>query len=347
MEQTDIKSMTLPELEDAIIHMGVQKFRARQIYQWMHKKMAASYDDMNNVPKDLRQKLSEQYPLVTAEAVKVQVSALDKTAKYLFRLPDGNLIESVLMRYHYGNSVCISSQAGCRMGCRFCASTLGGLARNLTASEMLEQIYRIQSDTGERVDNVVVMGSGEPLDNYDNLMRFLALVNDENGLNIGARSITVSTCGIVPKIYELADRKLQITLAISLHAPEEALRKELMPGAAQYSIAKLIEACRYYIDKTGRRITFEYSLIDGVNDTIECAAQLGKLVKSMNCHINLIAVNPIRERRYRQSQKAHIDAFKNELEKYTGNVTMRREMGRDIDGACGQLRRSFIEKQEV
>ena len=249
------------------------------------------------------------------------------------------------MKYHHGNSVCISSQVGCRMGCRFCASTLDGMVRCLAPSEMLDQIYTIQRLSGERVDNVVVMGSGEPFDNFDNLVKFLHLLNSDKGLNISARNITVSTCGLVPKIRQLADMKLQITLAISLHAPNDELRKTMMPIANKYSIEEIIEACRYYIEQTGRRISFEYSLVKGVNDTKECADQLIALVRNMKCHINLIPVNPIKERDYEQSEKKSINEFKNKLEKSGINVTIRREMGRDIDGACGQLRKSYMEEK--
>ena len=277
------------------------------------------------------------------EPVRVQESQIDGTKKYLFRLYDGNLIESVFMRYHHGNSVCISSQVGCKMGCRFCASTLNGCVRNLEPSEMLDQIYRIQSLTGERVSNVVIMGSGEPMDNYDNVVKFLGLINSDKGLNISQRNITVSTCGLVPRIKQLAELKLQITLAISLHAPNDELRKTMMPIAYTYSIEQIMDACRYYLLQTARRISFEYSLVKGVNDSPECARQLIKLVHGMNCHINLIPVNPIKERDYEQSEKNSIHNFKEILEKAGVNVTIRREMGRDIDGACGQLRQNHIE----
>lgn len=277
------------------------------------------------------------------EPVRVQESQIDGTKKYLFRLYDGNLIESVFMRYHHGNSVCISSQVGCKMGCRFCASTLNGCVRNLEPSEMLDQIYRIQSLTGERVSNIVIMGSGEPMDNYDNVVKFLGLINSDKGLNISQRNITVSTCGLVPRIKQLAELKLQITLAISLHAPNDELRKTMMPIAYTYSIEQIMDACRYYLLQTARRISFEYSLVKGVNDSPECARQLIKLVHGMNCHINLIPVNPIKERDYEQSEKNSIHNFKEILEKAGVNVTIRREMGRDIDGACGQLRQNHIE----
>ena len=341
---TDIKSLNYDELVTYMAGLGEKKFRASQLYQWMHEKLADSFDECTNLSNALRQKLKETSEYVCLEPVRVQHSKLDGTEKYLFRLSDGNYVESVLMKYHHGNSVCISSQVGCRMGCRFCASTLDGCVRNLTPSEMLDQIYTIQKISGERVDNVVVMGSGEPMDNFDNIIRFLSLLNSEQGLNISARNITVSTCGIVPKIIELADKKLQITLAISLHAPNDELRKTMMPIANKYSIEEIMEACRYYLKQTNRRISFEYSLVKDVNDTEECAQQLISLVKGMNCHINLIPVNPIKERDYRQSEQKAIYAFKNKLEKNGINVTIRREMGRDIDGACGQLRKSYIGK---
>ena len=291
---TDIKSLNYDELVTYMAGLGEKKFRASQLYQWMHEKLADSFDECTNISNALRQKLKETSEYVCLEPVRVQHSKLDGTEKYLFRLSDGNYVESVLMKYHHGNSVCISSQVGCRMGCRFCASTLDGCVRNLTPSEMLDQIYTIQKISGERVDNVVVMGSGEPMDNFDNIIRFLSLLNSEQGLNISARNITVSTCGIVPKIIEMADKKLQITLAISLHAPNDELRKTMMPIANKYSIEEIMEACRYYLKQTNRRISFEYSLVKDVNDTEECAQQLISLVKGMNCHINLIPVNPIK-----------------------------------------------------
>lgn len=254
------------------------------------------------------------------------------------------MVESVWMKYKHGNSVCISSQVGCRMGCAFCASTLDGLERNLTPSEMLDQIYAITRLTGERVSNVVVMGTGEPMDNYDNLVRFIHLLTNEEGLHISQRNITVSTCGIVPEIRKLAEEGLQITLALSLHATTDEKRKKLMPVANRYTVSELMEACAYYFEKTGRRITFEYSLAGGVNDSIQDAEELTALVKPLNCHVNLIPVNPIKERDFTESKGAAIQSFKNKLEKNRINVTIRREMGRDIDGACGQLRRRHIEQ---
>ena len=340
---TDIKSMTLTELKELMTELGEKPFRAKQIYSWLHEHLAASWEEMTNLPKSLKQKL-EAYPITALETVDVQISKTDGTRKYLFRLSDGNMIESVLMKYKYGNSVCISSQAGCRMGCRFCASTIGGLARNLLPSEMLDQIYRIQASIGERVSNVVVMGSGEPLDNYDNLLRFIHILTEEGGLHLSQRNLTVSTCGLVPKMYELAEEKLQMTLAVSLHAPNDEKRQELMPIAKKYSMDELLEACRNYFDKTGRRITFEYSLVKGVNDKKEHAQELISRVKGMNCHINLIPVNPIKERDFEQSTQNNVAAFKHILERQHIQVTVRREMGRDIQAACGQLRKSYKER---
>jgi 23S rRNA (adenine2503-C2)-methyltransferase len=341
MDKKDIKSMNLGELKKDMEELGEKAFRATQVYEWIHVKLVQSFDEMTNISEKLKEKLRERYNFTTLEIVDKQVSAQDGTAKYLFRLQDGNLIESVLMKYKHGNSVCISSQAGCRMGCKFCASTIAGLKRNLLPSEMLEQIYRIQRESGERVSNVVIMGTGEPFDNYDNVIRFLKLLTDEKGLHISARNITVSTCGIVPKIKEFADENMQVTLAISLHAPNNEKRKQMMPIANKYSIEELLDACRYFFEKTGRRITFEYSLADGVNDSEQDAAELISLVKGMNCHVNLIPINPVEELEFEGSAKKVAEKFKNKLEKSRINVTIRREMGRDIDGACGQLRRKF------
>ena len=343
-ELTDIKSLSIDELTKELTdRLGVQKFRAKQIYEWLHKKLVTDFDDMSNISKELKNKLKENYYITKLEPVQVLTSKIDGTQKYLFKLSDGNVIESVLMKYKFGNSVCISSQVGCRMGCRFCASTLDGLERSLRPSEMLDEIYRIQSLTGERVSNVVIMGSGEPFDNYDNIVKFLDLLTDENGLNISQRNVTVSTCGLVPRILELAKRQLQITLAISLHAPNDELRRTMMPIANKYLIDEILHACKVYYENTKRRITFEYSLVQGVNDTMECAEELIHRLKGMNCHVNLIPVNPIKERDYKQSFAKDIEKFKNRLEKNGINVTIRREMGRDIQGACGQLRKSYLE----
>ncbi len=344
MEKADIKSMTIEELETFVTEvLGEKKFRASQLYEWMHVRLAGSFDEMTNLSKALREKLHQNAYLAVLTKARCLVSSIDGTRKYLFRLSDGNVIESVLMKYKFGNSVCISSQVGCRMGCRFCASTLDGLARNLTASEMLDEVYSIQRDIGERISNVVIMGSGEPLDNYDQVLRFLKLISDEKGLHISQRNLTMSTCGLVPEIMALAKEQLQITLAISLHAVNDERRRELMPIARRYTIAQILDACRYYYEQTKRRITFEYSLARGVNDSSEDARALARLLKGLNCHINLIPINPVKERDFEQSDPVSVQNFKNKLEKYGGNVTIRREMGRDIQAACGQLRKSYTD----
>lgn len=338
----DIKSFNLDELIGELESIGEPKFRAKQIYEWIHVKKVRSFDEMGNIPKSLKEKLSADYFLTALLTERMQESKIDGTRKYLFRLADDNFIESVFMKYKHGNSVCISSQVGCRMGCRFCASTLDGLERNLFPSEMLDQIYAIEKDTGERVSNIVVMGTGEPMDNFDNLIKFIELITNKDGLNISQRNITVSTCGIVPKIRLLAERKLQITLALSLHATTDEKRKTLMPIANTYSIEELMEACNYYFECTGRRISFEYSLVAGVNDTNTDAQELSALAHRVKAHVNLIPVNPIKERDYKRSSKEAILSFKNKLEKNGINGTIRRELGADIDGACGQLRRRQI-----
>ncbi|WP_299118217.1 23S rRNA (adenine(2503)-C(2))-methyltransferase RlmN [uncultured Eubacterium sp.] len=337
-ELKDIKSYNLKELKEEIQQLGEKPFRAGQIYKWLHVDKVETFDEMTNISKDLRQKLSDEFEIRTLEPIKVLISKIDGTRKYLFRIKGGTIIESVLMRYHHGNSVCISTQSGCRMGCRFCASTINGLDRNLEPSELLEQIYQIEKNIGEKVSNIVLMGSGEPLDNYDNVTKFLELITDENGANISQRNITLSTCGLVPKINELAMKHLQITLAISLHASDDETRRKLMPIANKYTIDEVLEACRNYFKETGRRITFEYSLVAGENDTIGEADRLAARIKGINCHVNLIPVNPIKERDFVQSGKRAVLDFKRRLEKYKINVTIRREMGRDINGACGQLR---------
>ncbi len=344
-EKIDIKSMNLAELKDFMVEIGEKPFRAKQIYEWLHVKQVESFDEMTNISKKMIESLKERCELISLKKEEVQISKLDGTRKYLFALLDGNVIESVLMRYKHGNSVCISSQVGCRMGCKFCASTLDGLVRGLKPSEMVDQIYKIGNDIGERISNVVVMGTGEPMDNFDNLLKFIELLTDENGLNISQRNLTVSTCGIVPRIRELADKKLSITLALSLHASNQNKRKALMPVANSYDINEVVDACKYYFEQTGRRITFEYSLVGGVNDSDEDAAELSALVKGINCHINLIPVNPIKERDFVSSNTKVVTAFKNKLEKNGINATVRRSLGEDIDGACGQLRRKHINKE--
>lgn len=342
----DIKSMTLEELKEELKGQGMPAFRATQVYQWMHQKLAAGFEDMTNLSKDLRSELSEKYEYTCLKPVRIQESKLDGTKKFLFELADGNYVESVFMRYQHGNSVCISSQVGCKMGCRFCASTLDGWERNLLPSEMLDQIYAITRSTGERVSNVVVMGTGEPLDNLENLVRFIRLLTNEDGLHISQRNITVSTCGLVPQIRKLAEEKLQITLALSLHATTNEKRRELMPIANTYPLEEVLKACGDYYKTTGRRITFEYSLVGGVNDTQEDAKELIGIAKKYAGHVNLIPVNPIKERDYKRGSKQEILAFKNKLEKNQIAVTIRREMGADIDGACGQLRRNVIQNVE-
>ncbi len=340
-ELIDLKSMTLDEMKNLLEEWGEKPFRAAQLYDWIHVKLAASFEEMTNLSASFREKLSETCELTVLKAERFQESKLDGTKKALFALSDRNMVESVWMKYEHGNSVCISSQVGCAMGCRFCASTIGGKVRDLTPAEMLDQIYALTRITGERVSNVVVMGTGEPMDNFDNVVRFIKLLTNEHGLHISQRNITVSTCGIVPGIYQLAKEKFQITLALSLHAATDEKRREIMPIANKYSIRELMDACRTYFDETGRRITFEYSLIAGVNDTAEDVRNLAHLAGPLNSHINLIPVNPVRERSFVQPDHHAVLAFKNKLEKYHINVTIRRELGRDIDGACGQLRRSY------
>lgn len=342
----DLRSLTIDELTEEVTLLGEKKFRAAQIFDWIHAKLADNYDGLKNIPVSLKKALAERYELEPMRIVKVLKDEEDGTCKFLFETSDGNVIESVLMRYEHGNSVCISSQVGCRMGCRFCASTIGGKIRDLTAGEMLEQIYAIQKYDNARVSNVVVMGTGEPFDNFDNFIKFYGLLTNEKGLNISGRNITVSTCGIVEKIRELADFRFALTLAISLHAPNDELRKKTMPVANRYTIAEILAACDYFFEKTGRRVTFEYSLISGVNDTAECATELSGLLRGRNCHVNLIPVNPVKERDYRRSDMREISAFKNILEKNGINATIRRGMGKNIDAACGQLRRSYINAEK-
>ena len=335
----DLRSLNLNELEEEIVALDEKKFRATQIFDWIHNKLIDDFSQMSNVPNSLIDKLSESFMIYPVKKEKMQESQIDGTRKYLFKLHDGEYVESVFMRYSHGNSVCVSSQVGCRMGCKFCASTIGGLVRNLTAGEILAEVYGIIKDTKERVSNVVIMGTGEPFDNYDNVVKFMRLLSDEKGLNISGRNITVSTCGIVPKIRQFAKENLSATLAISLHATNDETRRQIMPVALSYSIEEIIDACSYFFDKTKRRLTFEYSLIAGVNDSDKNAEELSKLLRNLNCHVNLIPVNPVTETAFKSPSKEAALSFKNKLEKNHINVTIRREMGRDIDGACGQLRR--------
>ncbi len=339
----DLKSFTLEELKEELKEGGFPAYRAGQLYRWLHVQLAEDPEEMTNLPAKLKQFLSENYTMTRLQVADRQISRLDGTQKFLFQLPDGETIESVFMKYKFGNSVCVSSQVGCRMGCRFCASTLDGLRRNLLPGEILEEIYTIHRLTGEKISHVVVMGTGEPLDNYENLLKFLRMLTDENGQNLSMRNITVSTCGMVPRIYDLAGEKLSITLALSLHATTDERRREIMPIANTYTISECMAACRYYFEETGRRVTFEYSLIKGVNDSLRDAKELAALAGSISAHINLIPVNPVRERDYEQPDLSAVQAFRAKLEKHGINVSIRRVLGRDIDGACGQLRHRHIE----
>lgn len=341
----DIKSMNIEEITEMLAEIGEKSFRAKQIFEWLHSKHVDSFEDMTNLSKTLRDQLNSIAVINTTKIIKKLESSNDGTIKYLSVLSDDNIIESVLMRYDYGNTICISSQVGCRMGCSFCASTIGGLVRNLTAGEMLSQIYTVQKDAGVRISNVVIMGSGEPFDNFDHLMKFIEIVNAPNGINIGQRHITVSTSGLAERICDFADRGLQVTLAISLHAPNDDIRRAIMPIAKRYSIEELIQACKYYINATNRRITFEYSLIDGVNDSEENARELGKKLRHMLCHVNLIPVNEIKENAYKKSTQEKVSNFATVLESFGVETTIRKRLGTDIEAACGQLRRSFLNKE--
>ena len=343
---TDIRSLFLPELEALLQELGEPPYRARQLYAWLHEQDAENYGEMTNLPKALREKLGASFPLRVPETLQVQTSALDGTQKYLFALADGNVIESVLMRYRHGLSVCVSTQVGCRMGCRFCASTLDGRVRDLTAGEMLGQISRIRKAAFGRISHVVLMGSGEPLDNYDQVLRFLRLLSAPGANQISQRNITLSTCGLVPEIRRLAEEDLAITLAISLHAATDEKRRALMPVAARYGLDELMAACADYFEKTGRRVSFEYALIAGENDSDQDARLLARLLRPQHGHLNLIPVNLVRERNYRRPTSSAIVKFHKKLEKYGINVTIRREMGPDIDGACGQLRKRYIDTDQ-
>lgn len=337
---------TLEDLKVWMSENGESAFRGKQILSWIYKGVM-DFEGMKNIPKSLIEKLKNNFTITMPEIIEVYKSELDGTEKFLLGFSDGNLIESVLMRYKHGNSICISTQVGCRMGCKFCASTIEGRVRNLTAGEILSEVIAVQNYIGERISNIVLMGSGEPLDNYDNVIKFLEIVSADYGLNIGQRHITLSTCGIVPKIYELADKEMSITLAISLHAFNDQKRKEIMPIANKYTISELLEACRYYLKKTKRRITFEYALVKDVNDGREDAKALGKLLSGMLCHVNLIPVNEIKENTFKRSSKKTIEDFSEILKNNGIEVTTRREMGSDINAACGQLRRSYIETQKI
>ena len=338
MDKVDLMSFTYQELEEYLINISEKKFRAKQVFDWLHNKKVDNLLDMTNISKELVNKLGQNSYITSMEIEKKQVSTIDETAKYLFRLEDGNLIESVFMKYKFGNSVCISSQVGCHMGCSFCASTVNGLVRNLTVGEMLKQIYSIERDTDERISNVVIMGSGEPFENYDNVIKFIKNIIDPNGLNIGQRHISVSTCGLVDKIYKFADEKTQVNLAISLHASNDEVRRKIMPVAKKYSIGEIIDACKYYVKLNNRRINIEYSMIKGVNDDLKYAKELAEVLKGLLSYVNLIPINEITENEYKKSNMDTVSEFALELNKHGVQTTIRRELGSDIDAACGQLR---------
>lgn len=342
----DIKSFTYEELENEILNLGLKKFRVKQIYEWLHKFGVENFDEMTNLSKDLRLKLSELYFISKCEIEQKFVSKIDDTVKYLFRLSDGEYVESVIMKYKYGYTICVSSQVGCKMGCTFCASTLAGFKRNLLAGEIESQLHTAQKDLNIRISNIVMMGIGEPLDNFDNIIKFFHNVNNENGLNISMRNITVSTCGIVPKIYDLLNENLPITLTISLHAPNNEIRSRTMPVNNKWGIEEVIKACKAYINKTNRRVSFEYTLINGVNDSKECALELANKLKGMLCHVNLIPVNAVEERGNVRSTDENIHKFAQTLKKQGINATIRRTLGSDINASCGQLRRKRNEMKQ-
>ncbi|MER1988382.1 23S rRNA (adenine(2503)-C(2))-methyltransferase RlmN [Solibacillus isronensis] len=335
-----IYSLRLDEMKEWLTANGEKAFRAAQIYEWLYEKRVQTFEEMSNLPKALREKLEAEFALTTLSTI-IKQESKDGTIKFLFQLQDGYSIETVLMRHDYGNSICVTTQVGCRIGCTFCASTLGGLKRHLMAGEIVEQVVKVQQqldETEERVSSIVIMGIGEPFDNYDAMMNFLKIMNDDKGLNIGARHITVSTSGIVPKIYEFADEGMQINFAVSLHAPNQEARQKLMPIAKAYKLEELMEAVKYYTKKTGRRVTFEYGLMSGQNDTEEVAMELAKLIKNIKCHVNLIPINYVPERDYIRTSRSKIFAFERTLKEQGINVTIRREQGADIAAACGQLR---------
>ncbi len=339
-----LKSMTLPEMTDCLRQLGQPAFRAKQVYTWLHKGVR-SYEEMSNIPQSLRRLLAERYPLGVPTVARRQESARDGTIKYLWQLSDGNCVETVLMRYHYGNTVCISTEVGCRMGCAFCASTLGGLVRRLEPWEMLDQVLFTQIDSGLPVSHIVLMGIGEPLDNFDNVMRFLELVNSPDGMCISMRHISLSTCGLVPKIDELAKRKLQLTLSVSLHAPNDAIRDRIMPVNRAYPSEELIAACRRYYAATSRRISFEYAMIDGINDSEEAARELLRRLEGLPAHFNLIPLNHVEESPLRPSSRRAVARFQQILESGGITATVRRTLGGDIDASCGQLRRKHTKGQ--
>ena len=340
-----LKSMTLPEITQVLKDLGQPGFRAKQVFSWLHKGIR-TYDEMTNLPQNLRKALAESYPILAPQVVRKQESQKDGTIKYLWKLSDGNCVETVLMRYHYGNTVCISTEVGCRMGCAFCASTLGGLVRPLEPFEMVDQVLFTQVDSGLPISHIVLMGIGEPLDNFDNVMRFLELINDPEGMNISMRHISLSTCGLVPKIRELAKKKLQLTLSVSLHAPSDSVRNTIMPVNKAYPTEELLRSCREYYAETGRRISFEYAMIDGVNDREEDARLLLKRLKGLPAHMNLIPLNHVEESPLKPSTKKAVARFQQILEDGGVPATVRRTLGSDIDASCGQLRRKYTKSQQ-
>jgi 23S rRNA (adenine2503-C2)-methyltransferase len=342
----NLNDYTLEELEKYIEILGEKKFHAKQIFKWLHREKIDNFDDMTDISKSLRDKLRENTYILNLSILEIQKSKKDDTIKFLIKLQDNCAIESVFMKYNHGNTICVSTQVGCKMGCKFCASTKAGYERNLEASEIEGQIIAVEKYTGERISNVVYMGIGEPLDNYDNVVKSIRLINNPLGLNIGARHISLSTCGVVPNIYKLADENIQCTLSISLHSVTDEERKQIMPIANKYTIKELLEACKYYIRKTGRRISFEYALINGVNDTKEVALNLAKLLRGMIAHVNLIPVNEIKNGEYTKSKEKNIEIFMNTLNSSGIVTTVRRELGSDIDAACGQLRQKYIDGEK-
>ena len=342
----NLKSMTMPQIGAVLKELGQPAFRAKQVFTWLHKGVR-SYDEMSNLPQNLRAELAARYPICAPEVVRKQESQKDGTIKYLWRLADGNCVETVLMRYHYGNTVCISSEVGCRMGCAFCASTLGGLVRKLEPYEMLDQVLFTQIDSGLPISHIVLMGIGEPLDNFENVMRFLELVNSPDGMNISMRHISLSTCGLVPKIDELAKQKLQITLSVSLHAPNDQVRDTIMPVNKAYPTEELLEACRRYYRETSRRISFEYAMIDGINDSVEHAKELIRRLKGLPAHFNLIPLNHVEESPLKPSSRNAVARFQKTLEDAGIPATVRRTLGGDIDASCGQLRRKYNKEQNT
>lgn len=344
-QKKNIKDYTIEELEEYMKQKSLPKFRAGQVFEWVYK-VVQSFEQMTNLPKDMLSRLDEEFYIGKAEIEVKQASKEDGTRKYLLKLNDGNAVECVLMEYSYGKTICISTQVGCRMNCSFCASGIGGLTRQLTSGEMLEEVMAVSRDIGERISNIVLMGTGEPFDNYEEVIKFLRTVNNQKGLNIGMRHITISTSGLVPKIIAFADEQLQCTLAISLHASDNETRDKLMPVNKKYKLEELLDACRYYINKTNKRVTFEYALIKGVNDSEQSALKLAGLLKGMLCHVNLIPINEVKEKGFSKSTKSAIDKFQDILEKNKIETTVRRELGSDINAACGQLRQKYADKAD-